>query len=231
MGLDGVELIMSIEEAFGISITDEEAGNIRTPRQLINVVVRKLETTDRQVCATQRAFYTVRKALHAEFGVSRRAVTPRSSLEGLFPTETRYDNWQELLRRLGLRNPKLGWPGWTSSLARTMGILLTVVFGAIVWLMVEHPWYRTMYLLFSPLVFLFGLGTSMLVLHQHRTVLPLTNVGELSAWISTHSPTSLKIQSWSPQGAAEAVRGIIRSELGIEEFSDDADFVNDLNLN
>lgn len=38
MGLDGVELVMSLEEAFGIQITDEEANNCRTPRLVIDVI-------------------------------------------------------------------------------------------------------------------------------------------------------------------------------------------------
>ena len=34
MGLDSVELILAIEEAFGIEIADGDAANLLTPRQL-----------------------------------------------------------------------------------------------------------------------------------------------------------------------------------------------------
>jgi len=40
--LDIVELVMSIEEAFGIDIPDEEAENIRTVADAVNFV-RKME--------------------------------------------------------------------------------------------------------------------------------------------------------------------------------------------
>ena len=42
MGLEGVEIIMMVEERFGISIKDGEAEVIRTPRQLI---VSEIEVT------------------------------------------------------------------------------------------------------------------------------------------------------------------------------------------
>lgn len=42
MGLDGVELIMSVEEGFDIEISDEEAAAARTPRLLCDVVEKKL---------------------------------------------------------------------------------------------------------------------------------------------------------------------------------------------
>ena len=42
MGLDGVEIIMSVEEGFDIEISDEEAAAARTPRLLCDVVERKL---------------------------------------------------------------------------------------------------------------------------------------------------------------------------------------------
>ena len=39
--LDCVEVIMALEEKYGISITDEDAANIRTIEQLIKIVEEK----------------------------------------------------------------------------------------------------------------------------------------------------------------------------------------------
>jgi acyl carrier protein len=38
MGLDGVELVMSFEEAFGIELKDEEVTETRTPRMVIDLI-------------------------------------------------------------------------------------------------------------------------------------------------------------------------------------------------
>jgi hypothetical protein len=69
MGLDGVELLLSIEETFGIAITDPEAEACATPGAVIDLVLGKLRTTDEQVCVSQRAFYLLRKGLSRTLGV------------------------------------------------------------------------------------------------------------------------------------------------------------------
>lgn len=41
--LDCVEVIMALEEKYGISITDEDAADVRTVQQLIDIVKEKKE--------------------------------------------------------------------------------------------------------------------------------------------------------------------------------------------
>ena len=38
MGLDSVELVMAVEEEFGISISDADAQKMLTPKEVINFV-------------------------------------------------------------------------------------------------------------------------------------------------------------------------------------------------
>lgn len=46
MGLETAEIILSVEETFNISITEEEAGKIVTPRELISLISTKVLKTD-----------------------------------------------------------------------------------------------------------------------------------------------------------------------------------------
>jgi acyl carrier protein len=47
MGLDAVEIVMAVEDAFGIQIEDSEAEKILTPAQLVELVMGKVSTRRR----------------------------------------------------------------------------------------------------------------------------------------------------------------------------------------
>ena len=42
MGLDGVEIVLAVEEEFGIAIDDADAANLTTPRRLVDYVFERL---------------------------------------------------------------------------------------------------------------------------------------------------------------------------------------------
>jgi len=42
MGLDSVEIVLGWERALGVSISDAEARELRTPRQAVDLICRKL---------------------------------------------------------------------------------------------------------------------------------------------------------------------------------------------
>jgi hypothetical protein len=98
-----VELVISVEEAFGISISDEEACRVQTVGQLYWTVTQKVKQQRTQDCLTARAFYRLRKALIAVTGCDRRAVRPDSRVDELFPKRTRRQGWPEVAARLGMR--------------------------------------------------------------------------------------------------------------------------------
>ena len=75
MGLDGVELVMAVEEKFGITISDDEASNAFTVGDLKRLVRAKLEIAASAGCLTQRAFHLIRKNAIEEFGLPRRRLT------------------------------------------------------------------------------------------------------------------------------------------------------------
>ena len=94
MGLDGVELVLAIEETFGIAIPDGDAAELITPGLLIAHVQRAVASTPkRRPCLSQRAFHRVRASLCEVTRMPRREIKLDTRINRLFPKETREQQW------------------------------------------------------------------------------------------------------------------------------------------
>jgi len=73
MGLDSVEIVMNLEESFGISIADQDAAELRTPRMIVDFFTNKLGGIDgpTRSCFTLRAFHRLRTSIISAAGVKR----------------------------------------------------------------------------------------------------------------------------------------------------------------
>ncbi len=101
MGLDGVELIMAYEEAFGVQFTNEDAIRIRTPRDVIDLIVSKVPLTTESACLEQRAFYQVRATLLELGPIERRRVRLDTPIGHVFPLMSAAQLSQRLSTQLG----------------------------------------------------------------------------------------------------------------------------------
>ena len=127
MGLDAVELVMAVEEKFGISITDEEATKTSTIGDLKRLVRAKLDVADGSGCLTQRAFHLIRKNATAELGVLRASLRPDTTFETIVPQSNRRESWQHFQVALGVAQlPELVRPH-TVNLAITVLVLSGLV--------------------------------------------------------------------------------------------------------
>jgi len=80
MGLDGVELLLAVEDAFHIHLADDEAGSVYTVGDLHNLVISKLQGQDSKRCLTSVAFYRTRRGIIDTLGIDRREVRPATHL-------------------------------------------------------------------------------------------------------------------------------------------------------
>lgn len=53
MGLEGVELIMAYEEAFGVQFTNADAERMRTPRDVIELIAHPRTSCSKPVLASR----------------------------------------------------------------------------------------------------------------------------------------------------------------------------------
>jgi hypothetical protein len=116
MGLDLVEFVMAVEEAFELRFPDEDMIELTTPRKLIDYVAASLSAAKADVCLSQRAFYRLRSSLAERIGCPRSALRPDTSLLEVIPVAERHAVWDGVRQELGLANakrwPRLDEQGW-----------------------------------------------------------------------------------------------------------------------
>jgi acyl carrier protein len=243
MGLDGVEIVMKVEEAFGISIDDGEAGKIATPGQLIDLVLSKVGRTVDEACLTQRAFHRVRAALMRHMGVSRKQIRPDVLLGSLFPRSTRKEDVRQISGEIGLRKEiDFVRPAWVT------GPIMAGIFvgGIVTAIFVDcHPFTSHNLFLNVVLVPLPIIAAGLFVTIFGWVAVAATNsvriefqssvatIGDLSRWIVVNSPDVVKAQpgQWSREQVSEIVREIVIDVLGCnKEYREDAHFVKDLGM-
>jgi hypothetical protein len=109
MGLDLVELLIAVETAFDLDISDDQAGAIITPRDLIAHLASRLPRADppSRLCLGQRAFYRLRAACQRELGLDRSQLRPSTAVVAILSPHARKQQWSSIQRHLGATV----WPG------------------------------------------------------------------------------------------------------------------------
>jgi hypothetical protein len=109
MGLDLVEFVLAVEDAFELEIPDSVAATLTTPRHLIDYLASQLPMREGSACLKQHTFYRLRELTRAELGLSLHVIRPTTPLGPLFPAAERSPEWSSLRTRFGARHwPRIG---------------------------------------------------------------------------------------------------------------------------
>jgi hypothetical protein len=124
MGLDVLEFVLALEEAFQLAIPDADLEWLRTPRQVVDYVLGRLGEADERVCLEQRAFYRLRRAAMRVHQVPRAAVVPGARWSEILPDRQRRRSWRLLQQGAGISPwPRLTiWGNYPASIA-TVGAM------------------------------------------------------------------------------------------------------------
>jgi hypothetical protein len=105
MGLDGVEFVMAVEEAFGIAIPDSVGQDLMTPGHVVRYVESRLHPGER-TCIEQRAFYALRRAAMGVLNQPRAVFRPDTRWDAVLPSRDRRRTWKLLHSATGVAT----WP-------------------------------------------------------------------------------------------------------------------------
>lgn len=112
MGLDGAELVMEVEDRFGITISDDEAVSIRTVGNVLVLINARIAAAQHVNCPSLGAFLQIRKLTRETLGQPFLRLRPSTSIASVVPVHRRHQLWRALTELYGtspplLRRPKL----------------------------------------------------------------------------------------------------------------------------
>jgi acyl carrier protein len=239
MGLDTVELAMTIEETFGITISDEDGEKILTIGDAYRYILAKMDGPPLTTpgCPSAAAFYRVRRQLMGRFRVERRRIRPASRLDDLISETNRRAEWRRLGKCLGWKLPDLVRPGWVGSaflgLLLAWAMMLIVAWGRLAGFASDAV---------GLLVFGLLIGAVLLAVAVYQltrpfaTVFPTPDIRGLIPMVLGANFGTFRINNphgWTSRDVRDALISIIAEQVGVtrEQLTESTSFVNDLGRN
>jgi acyl carrier protein len=222
MGMEGVELILSMEEVFEISISDEEAYAMNTPKDAINLISKKVQISKNSVCLNQVAFHKIRKILVNDFNISRKEIKTNNNLRKLISPKLHRKFWEKLKEMVGDKKlAQLSWPTWISVL------LFGLFTGFTIYIGISIGW-------FIGIVAGISIYVSLSILAKPlRSQIPTSyyTIELLIRHLVTIAPDTFKRdQTWSLSQIREEVKNIVMEVLGTDDYKEEWEFVRDFGI-
>jgi hypothetical protein len=227
MGLDGIELILAFEEAFGVEFTDQDAEQIRTPGDVVRFVLSKRGAAKAEICISQRAFFRVRKILCAN-GVLRSALRPETRLDSIFSAQGRSEKWEQCRGDISqLRWPNLVRPNW---LARLLTVLV-IAAAACAALTFSDGMEAVLATIFIAIPF--GLFARRLTKRFAVCFPEMSTIGDLARSVAMGTKGLLADnEALDRATVSKMVKQIVMNQIGIREsqYGEEKQFVRDLGV-
>lgn len=227
MGLDANEIVMEVEDHFGITIADDEAADVRTVGDLVALIRGRFVATASPQCLALPAFLSLRALIREVAGDPTLRVKPSDGIVGCLSPKQRRRLWRRLPELLGTAPPPL-------RRARPVRVALACVSVALVVAAVAVVAIDLVFLPFTLLTALVLVVLLYLMTAWLCNVPPdsLTTLGDITLKIVGRSATVKQHDLPDDQSVLAELKPIIAEQLGIdsEEVVLSANFVEDLGL-
>lgn len=227
MGLDGVELVMAIEDRFGITIPDSVSSEIRTVDDLVGFCLDRIHAADSVYCPSLSSFLSLRCLVREIRNDPDLRLRPRDNVETVLEESDRKRLWQQLPELLKSHPRELRRPAW---LRKT---LVVVVLGFPIVLMAVLPWHIEILTLIWCATIAWGMLLHWLTINlRTRTPDGYTTFGEITkrivgVTVATNPPAETDYDT-----VFSIIKEIVIDQLGVDddEVVPTARFIQDLGL-
>ena len=214
-----VELMMGVEETFGLTISDCDAESIETPGDLERCLIARLPPAAASPCLTARAFYRIRRAIAETLPPTPERIRPQTPWRDVLPAGARSASWRAIERAAGI---PLG-PGpyarcwWADS-----PLVATIVLGLSIplWACVAAPRCPIpAFLAIASCVWLLVAGAAWRLERHKRTKDCVGATADLLALDSAHRLKDPG-EGWSPGEVSRLVDRLVARSLGYRSIPD-----------
>ena len=232
MGLDTIELALSVEETFDIEIPDAIAPSLNTLRDLIDYIESlQIGENAHGGCICMRGFNRMRKGLVEGGFCNRNEVKPDAKLDNILPRIQRRNAWRAISNSLGIQLPGLIRPRIVSYFTTALVTLVTFIGAAILY---SGP--------ISMLVFATLIGVALgtlafritepLATHLFEDYRKITTIGELVNYVVKRAPKKLLPEATplSRLQIASTVKALTLDFCDESRYREDGQWVRDLGL-
>ena len=230
MGLDSVELLIDVENAFQIIITDPEAEKIATVGDFYELILKKIDFSKNYQCQSQILFYKLREVISRHCRVERKGITPSTELSTLFSETTIKERWatiqDEVYFKLpGLKRSKklLFVLNWSSFILICLAIIAVIVaFNSSNFVLILYA------ISFIVITYLSWIFTRNMKKHPRYK-----NMRDLVQGILPLNIKHLDLSIRDKNDVLHILKYLIHDKTGVEldEITLEANIVNDLGLN
>ena len=239
MGLDLVELIMEVEETFGISLPDARLPKIRTVGELCDCIVGIVSRKKEEIGLRSEMFKSLLESLPLARGTSAKRVSEDTLLDEVIPVWGRRRTWKRLQKSLDAPLPALHRPRSVKIIVAIAAVLLggATSFGMVgAWepsRMLAVAKAEGYWVMFGAPAFLWGLLCYWLS-KPTAVVWPanLETIGDLTRAlvIQKYGAVLDREKAWTREEIWGILRGVVVDVLGVESeaVTREARFVEDL---
>lgn len=227
MGLDAVELVMDVEDHFGIVIDDDEAGRLHTVGDLVALIRSRVDATSSSVCPCLPAFLSLRRLIRDIVGDDRMRVRPSQFIMDRLSRANRRKLWRRLPEILGTLPPPLRYPQAIRAMLVLVSMLLIVTatgIASVDWRMLP----LTLFAAGALILLLYVLTSSLRTVPRGNTA----TLGDLARMIVGRTTITTDLDLPDDDAILDELRPVVANVLWVDadKIVLEARFVEDLGL-